>query len=87
MQVLIYICLLFLLLYMLLIIKGPSIWDRLLGLNLAATKIVLIIIAAAALFNLNYLLDLAIVYEVFGFISTIFIALFIAERKKKGRKQ
>ncbi|MCL2077531.1 MAG: monovalent cation/H+ antiporter complex subunit F [Oscillospiraceae bacterium] len=76
----------FLILYIIRIIIGPSVWDRLLGMNLVATKVVIIIIAFASLYELTYLLDFAIVYEIFGFISTIFISLFLMERKKGGKK-
>ena len=75
-----------LLLYIIRIIKGPTTWDRLLGMNLVATKIVIIIIAFASLYNLAYLLDFAIVYAIFGFIGTIFIALFLLDKMKGGKK-
>lgn len=63
------------------IVMGPSIWDRLLGLNLFSSKIVMLIVLVAAAMERSFLLDIAIVYVLLGFISTIFIALFI---QKKG---
>ena len=63
-------------------IRGPSIWDRLLGFNLVSTKIVAIVILFAAINDTGYLLDLAIIYALFAFIGEIFIALFSAERAK-----
>ena len=64
------------------LIKGPSVWDRLLGMKLISAKVVSLIIIFASENETAYLLDLAIVYALFGFICTIFIATFIAERKK-----
>ncbi|MCL2856078.1 MAG: monovalent cation/H+ antiporter complex subunit F [Defluviitaleaceae bacterium] len=74
-------------------VRGPSIWDRLLGLNLIAAKIIMIIIVFASITDITFLLDLAILYGLFGFIGTIFIALFLSRHKlgkvrsnKKGGK-
>lgn len=73
-------------LYLVRIFKGPTIWDRLLGMNLITSKVIVIIIVFAYLGDITYLLDFAIVYALMGFISTIFIALFLSERKV-GRKR
>ena len=59
---------------------GPSVWDRLLGMNLISSKIILIIIFFSAVVEVDFLLDFAIIYALSGFIGTIFIALFLAER-------
>ena len=67
-------------------LKGPSIWDRLLALNLIATKIIIIIIAYAAIAEIGFLLDFAIIYALSGFIGTIFIALFLSERRIGKRR-
>jgi len=62
------------------IIEGPSIWNRLLGMNLISTKIILMIIAFASIHNTAYFLDFAIIYAVCGFIGTIFLANFMSDR-------
>ena len=59
---------------------GPSVWDRLLAMNLIATKIIVIIIFFSAVVEVDFLLDFAIIYALSGFIGTIFIAMFLAER-------
>jgi len=69
------------------LIKGPSIWDRLLGMNIVATKIIIIIIVYASIFETAFLLDFAIIYALSGFIGTIYIALFFAERKRRRKTQ
>lgn len=59
------------------IILGPSIWDRLLGFNLFSLHIVLIILIYSVQTRLYYLIDIALVYVLLGFISTIFIVRYI----------
>jgi multicomponent Na+:H+ antiporter subunit F len=71
-------------------VKGPTVWDRLLGLNLISTKIIVIIIVMASIYEKTFLLDFAIIYALSGFISTIFLALFLSERrlgKRRGKKE
>ena len=76
----------YLFLYIWRLIKGPSVWDRLLVMNVASTKIIIIIILFASINNLAYLLDFAIIYALFGFIGTIFIALFLADRSLRKKE-
>ena len=71
---------LFMMLMLLLIWRGPTIWDRLLGMNMISSKLILCIILFAVLTDLPYLIDIAIVYALIGFIGTVFIALFIRQR-------
>jgi len=79
--------LIFMTVYLVRVVRGPSIWDRLLALNLISTKLLLIIILFASSQDTAYLLDLAIIYALLGFIGTIFIALFISERVMGGREK
>ena len=65
-------------------VQGPSIWDRLLGLSLISTKVILIIVFFASYNQIAYLLDLAIVYALLGFIGTLFTASFLLRRVKGG---
>jgi len=71
------------------LIKGPTVWDRLLAMNLVTSKVIVIIITFAYLNEITFLLDFAIVYSLMGFIGTIFISLFLSEQKlgrKRGKK-
>ena len=68
--------------YMLRVIKGPSVWDRLQCLSLISTKILLIIVLFASIMDLTYILDIAIVYALLGFIGTVFTAQFLLKRLK-----
>jgi len=69
------------------LLKGPSIWDRLLGMNIVATKIVILIIIYASIYDTAFLLDFAIIYALSGFIGTIYIALFFADRKRRRKRK
>jgi len=73
----------FLVAYVIRAVIGPSVWDRLLGMNLVATKIIVIIIVFASIHETTFLLDFAIIYALSGFIGSIFITLFLFERSKR----
>jgi len=82
----IWILLVYMLLYIIRVVQGPSIWDRLLGLSLISSKITLIIVTFASLSGITYLLDFAITYALIGFISIIFVALFLVRRMRGSGK-
>lgn len=63
------------------VIMGPTIWDRLLGLNAISAKIIMSIVIFSIITEQSYLLDVALVYALLGFIGTVLIARFI---EKKG---
>lgn len=81
-----WILLVYLFLYFVRVIMGPSIWDRLLGMHLISTKIIMIIIVFASVHETAFILDVAIIYTLFGFICVSFIALFLLEGTKGGNK-
>ena len=74
----------FLTLYIVVVIKSPNIWDRLLGMSLLSMKVVIIIIIAASYYETAYILDIAIASTLLSFGFIIFSAHFLRERKKKG---
>ncbi|MBH1939344.1 pH regulation protein F [Mobilitalea sibirica] len=65
------------------VLKGPTIWDRLMGFNMISAKIIMSIVILAVILNESFFLDVALAYAVLGFIGTILIAKFI---EKKGVK-
>jgi len=73
----------FLVPYFVRVIIGPSVWDRLLGLNLILSKTIIIIILFASIEERTFLLDFAIIYALSGFIGTIFLALFLSGRDRQ----
>lgn len=62
------------------VIIGPTIWDRLLGIGLGASKITLGVIILAISIPENYLLDLALLFSVLGFLVTVLLARFVERR-------
>ena len=82
----------FLFMYIVRTLKGPTVWDRLLGLNLIASKVIVIIIVVSSMYDLPYMLDFAIIYTLSGFVGVIFLALFFSKsrlerrRKRRGKK-
>jgi len=73
-------------LYIIRALIGPTIWDRLLGLNLIASKTILLIVVIASLYEIPFLLDFAIIYALSGFIGIIFLALFLS-KSRLGRRR
>ena len=81
-----------LLLYIIRAILGPTIWDRVLAMNLASAKIILItVVVASTVYGAAYVIDLALIYALSGFMGTIFIALFVKDyrlgKKRQGRRR
>jgi multicomponent Na+:H+ antiporter subunit F len=62
------------------IVIGPTVWDRLLGMGLISSKIVVAIVVFAYMMGRSFLLDIAIIYSLLGFISSVLIARFIEKR-------
>ena len=53
------------------IVGGPTHFDRLIGLNLMVSNITVIIVILAVYYNHLVYLDVALVYAILGFISSI----------------
>ncbi|MCL2366020.1 MAG: monovalent cation/H+ antiporter complex subunit F [Oscillospiraceae bacterium] len=81
----VWILLAFMFLYIIRTVQGPTIWDRLLGMSLISVKVIILIVAYASFSNRGYLLDYALIYALFGFISLIFIAFFILDRTRGNK--
>jgi len=67
------------------VIFGPTPWDRLIGVNLISSKVIMIMVAAAAFFERRIYLDVALVYAIIGFVSIIAISKFL-ESEDTDRK-
>ena len=81
-----FILLFYLAFYIIRVIKGPSIWDRLMALHLISSKVLLFFLLFASDQNSTSILDLAIISTLLGFISVVFIALFLLKRLKGSGK-
>lgn len=82
MLIIIILLIIFLSFSLLRIVLGPSLWDRLLGLNMVASKLLALIVLYASFKNYSMYLDLAIVYALLGFVGIIFLSIYV---QRKGR--
>lgn len=62
------------------VLIGPTLWDRLLGLGLTASKVTLVVILASFVYEERAILDLALLFSLLGFLISVLLARFI-ERK------
>ncbi|HOJ44592.1 MAG TPA: monovalent cation/H+ antiporter complex subunit F [Bacilli bacterium] len=58
-------------------IKGPTLWDRMLLLNMISAKILLFIILYAIYIESQVLLDIAISYGIISFLTMTLLSKFI----------
>lgn len=64
------------------IIKGPTVFDRLVGVNIIGTKTIVILVLLGVLFErLDMFVDLAIAYGLLNFIASIAIAKFFQHHR------
>ncbi len=62
------------------VLRGPSIWDRLLGAALFSSKVIIIAILIGMFINRSFAVDVALIYALLGFIGTIMLARFVERR-------
>jgi len=62
------------------VLRGPTIWDRLLGFNLFSSKVIIISVLMGVVIDRSFMIDVALIYGVLGFIGTIMIARFVERR-------
>ncbi|HLB70745.1 MAG: cation:proton antiporter [Candidatus Methanoperedens sp.] len=63
------------------IIKGPSTYDRILGVNVIGTKTIVILVLIGYVFERPDFFDIALLYAILNFIATVAIAKYL----EKGR--
>ncbi len=62
------------------VLTGPTIWDRLLGISLTASKVTLAVVLASFVVGESYILDLALLFSLLGFLITVLLARFVERR-------
>lgn len=60
------------------LIRGKSVWEKLLALNLFAVLTIMLIITYAVDYQLLLVMDVAIAYSIIGFLSIILITKFVS---------
>ncbi|HSL99971.1 MAG TPA: monovalent cation/H+ antiporter complex subunit F [Candidatus Limnocylindria bacterium] len=64
------------------VVRGPTIFDRMLGAGAVGTKTMVLILAIGFLFDrLDMFVDISLAYAVLNFIGTIAIAKFLGTEK------
>ncbi len=68
-------------------IRGPSVYDRVLAVNMFGTKTVLILAVIAFLYGRPDFLDLALAYALINFIGVLAVLEFFRSRVMRRRAQ
>lgn len=56
------------------LVRGPSLWDRLMALNIISIKIIMLVTVYAVMQKNTMLLDLSIAYSIIGFLAVSLIS-------------
>ena len=59
------------------ILKGPTAADRVVGLDAVNTIVIIFMVLFGAIYNEIFYIDVAIVYALLSFVSTLFIAKYL----------
>ena len=66
------------------VVKGPTVFDRILGAGAIGTKTLVLILLFGFLFNrIEMFIDIALAYAILNFISTLIIAKYFSTDKAK----
>ncbi len=66
---------------------GPSVYDRVLAVNMFGTKTVLLIAVMAFIMGRTDFLDLALAYALINFIGVMAVLWFVQESRRRQRSQ
>lgn len=68
------------------VVKGPTVFDRIVGANVIATKTIVLICLIGFMFGrMDMFIDITLAYAILGFIGSIVIAKYVSSNKiRKG---
>lgn len=71
------------------VVKGPTVFDRLVGANAIATKTIVLICLIGYLYGrMDMFIDITLAYAILGFIGSLAIAKYVSsESISRGQKQ
>jgi multicomponent Na+:H+ antiporter subunit F len=58
-------------------LKGPTLQDRLLGINIVGTKTLTVLVLTGFVFQSRFCLDVAIIYALLNFIVTVVVSRYL----------
>jgi multisubunit Na+/H+ antiporter MnhF subunit len=64
------------------VVRGPTDWHRLQGLALFSSKTVILIVLLSIISDEAFILDMALIYSLLGFISVLLLARYISKRRQ-----
>ena len=64
------------------VVIGPSVVDRMIGLNMTTAGVLAILVLIAVKERLPVYLDVALVYDIFGFIGLLAITKYFSDRER-----
>jgi multisubunit Na+/H+ antiporter MnhF subunit len=64
------------------VIIGPTVADRMVALVVVSSQVLALLILIAVREGLTFYLDVALVYDIFGFIGVLAITRYVASRKR-----
>ncbi len=62
-------------------IRGPTVQDRVLSINIVATKTLSVLVLVAFIFKSTFYLDVAIIYALLNFIITVTVSRYLEAEK------
>ncbi len=66
------------------VIIGPSVVDRMIGLNMTTAGVLAVLVLIAVKQQVPVYLDVALVYDIFGFIGLLAITKYFSDREKSA---
>ncbi|HUU38361.1 MAG TPA: monovalent cation/H+ antiporter complex subunit F [Candidatus Desulfaltia sp.] len=68
------------------VLRGPTLFDRMLGAAAIGTKTMVLIVVIGFIFNrLDMFIDITLAYAVLNFIGTIAVARYLGAIRKRGK--
>ena len=69
------------------VLKGPSVFDRLLATNAIATKTIVLICLIGFLFDrIDMFIDITLAYAILGFIGSLIISKYVTSQKMEEQQ-
>ncbi|SIQ48880.1 multicomponent Na+:H+ antiporter subunit F [Alkalispirochaeta americana] len=65
------------------VVLGPSVADRMVGLTVVASQVLGLLVLIAVDQGLTFYLDVALVYDIFGFIGILAITRYVGNREEQ----
>ena len=66
------------------VLAGPTTVDRMIGLNMVSAQVLALLVLIAVREQRPIYLDVALVYDIFGFVGLLAVTRYFAGREKQG---